>query len=169
MNKHLIIGIITLLALTFLSCQRETSKIVGDYSYKLSGEVSITDEDGTVTHHFVHRTGQMNILKDKSRKNGYIITMNEMNGGGYVVPAVLRGDTLAIEQHEFTTSLITSDGISLIDNDNTPTVVYRVSAVGGGRKTDNILIIRESWQGGQSGNPFVRLKAPEMTIIAEMN
>ena len=150
-------------------CDRDKSAFTGDYSYKLSGEVAITGEDGEVTYHLIHRNGQMNILKNKSQKGKYIITMNEMNGSGYVVSAVLQGDTLVIEPHEFTTSLITSDGISLIDEDNTATIVYRVNAAGSGRKTDNILIMREHWQGQQSGNPVVRLYAPEITIIAERN
>ena len=150
-------------------CDRDKSAFTGDYSYKLSGEVAITGEDGEVTYHLIHRNGQMNILKNKSQKGKYIITMNEMNGSGYVVSAVLQGDTLVIEPHEFTTSLITSDGISLIDEDNTATIVYRVNAAGSGRKTDNILIMREHWQGKQSGNPVVRLNAPEITIIAEKN
>ena len=150
-------------------CDRDKSAFTGDYSYKLSGEVAITGEDGEVTYHLIHRNGQMNILKNKSQKGKYIITMNEMNGSGYVVSAVLQGDTLVIEPHEFTTSLITSDGISLIDEDNTATIVYRGNAAGRGRKTDNILIMREHWQGQQSGNPVVRLYAPEITIIAERN
>ena len=150
-------------------CDRDKSAFTGDYSYKLSGEVAITGEDGEVTYHLIHRNGQMNILKNKSQKGKYIITMNEMNGSGYVVSAVLQGDTLVIEPHEFTTSLITSDGISFIDEDNTATIVYRVNAAGSGRKTDNILIMREHWQGQQSGNPVVRLYAPEITIIAERN
>lgn len=150
-------------------CDRDKSAFTGDYSYKLSGDVAITGDNGEVTHHLVHRNGQMNILKNKSQKGKYIITMNEMNGSGYVVTAALQGDTLVIEPHEFTTSLITSDGISLIDEDNTSSIVYRVQAAGSGRKTENILIMREHWQGQQSGNPAVKLNAPEITIIAEKN
>ena len=160
---------VVIIAVLCTACDRDKSAFTGDYSYKLSGEVAITGENGDVTYHLIHRNGQMNILKDKSQKGKYIITMNEMNGGGYTLSAVIRGDTLEIEPHEFTTSLITSDGISLIDEENTATIVYRVNAAGSGRKTENILIIREHWQGKQSGNPVVRLNAPEITIIAEKN
>ncbi|MBP5563459.1 MAG: hypothetical protein J6X51_05445 [Bacteroidales bacterium] len=168
-NKRVIISMLAIVMFVAAGCDRDKSAFTGDYSYKLSGEVAITGEDGEVTYHLIHRNGQMNILKNKSQKGKYIITMNEMNGSGYVVSAVLQGDTLVIEPHEFTTSLITSDGISLIDEDNTATIVYRVNAAGSGRKTDNILIMREHWQGQQSGNPVVRLYAPEITIIAERN
>jgi len=169
MYKHLIIGLACILSLTLLSCQRESRQIVGDYSYKLSGEVAITGEDGDVTYHLIHRNGQMNILKDRSQDNEYIITMNEMNGSGYTLSANQSDDELLIAPHTFTTTVITSDGISLIDLDNSATIVYRVTASGSGKKSDDILIIKEHWQGEQSGNPTVRLSAPEITIIAEKN
>lgn len=168
-NKSVIISMLAIVMFVAAGCDRDKYTFTGDYSYKLSGEVAITGENGDVTYHLIHRNGQMNILKDKSQKGKFIITMNEMNGGGYTLSAVMRGDTLEIEPHEFTTSLITSDGISLIDQDNTSSIVYRVQAAGSGRKTENILIMREHWQGQQSGNPVVRLNAPEITIIAEKN
>ena len=169
MYKHLIIGLVCLLSLTLLSCQKGSRQIVGDYSYKLSGEVAITDDDGDVSYHLIHRYGQMNILRDRSRDNDYIITMNEMNGSAYTLSANQSDDELLIAPHTFTTTVITSDGISLIDLDNSATIVYRVTASGSGKKNDNILVIKEHWQGQQSGNPAVRLNAPEITIIAEKN
>lgn len=169
MYKHLIIGLACILSLTLLSCQRESQQLPGDYSYKLSGEVALTDANGEVTYHLVHRNGQMNILRDKSQKSRYLITMNEMNGGAYTLTAEQSGDSIRILPHEFCTNIITSDGISILDQDETPSLVYRVTAAGSGRSNDNILIIKEFWQGGQSGNPSMRLNAPEITIIAEKN
>ena len=82
-------------------CDRERGALTGDYSYKLSGEVVLTNADGEVTYRLIHRNGQMNILKDKSQKSRYIITMNEMSGGCYTMTAELRGDSLLIDQHTF--------------------------------------------------------------------
>jgi len=41
--------------------------------------------------------------------------------------------------------------------------------MGIGLLNEDILIIRESWMGHQSGNSAVVLNGPEMTIIAEKN
>ena len=175
MYKHLIIGIIGVLSLTLFACQRESMRITGDYSYKLSGEVAIMDEDGEVTFHLIHRNGQMNILKDKSQKGKYIITMNEMNGGGYTLSAGLDGDNLTLETHTFSTNILSSNGLPDIDpdinfnDDDITSGVYRVTASGNGIRNGNMLILKERWDGYQSGNPNVRLNGMEMNIIAEKN
>ena len=63
------------MAVLCTACDRDRQALTGDYSYKLSGEVALTDEDGAVTYRLIHRNGQMNILRDKSDKDRYIITM----------------------------------------------------------------------------------------------
>ena len=100
MKKILISACVLLTAFLLTTCNRDVNNLTGDYSYKLSGEVIITDDDGDETHHFIHRNGQMNVLKDKSRKSGLVITMNEMNGGCYTLLAELQGDTIVLQPHQ---------------------------------------------------------------------
>ena len=171
MHKHLIIGIIGILLLTLPSCQRGLKQFTGDYSYKLSGEVKLTDSDGETTYRLLHRNGQMNILRDKSDSHRYIITMNEMNGGCYTMNATLDGENLQISQHEFVTNVLSTNGfpdIDIIDNEE-PSIVYHVTASGNGKRNGDILIIKEVWKGNQSGNPGATLRGTEMTIVAEKN
>ena len=173
MHKHLIFGIIGILLLTLFSCQRGLKQFTGDYSYKLSGEVQLTDADGTVSYRLIHRNGQMNILRDKSRKSAYIVTMNEMNGSCYTMNAELNGDHLQINQHEFATNILSTNGLPDLDidlgQDEDPSIVYRVTASGEGNRNGDILIITEVWNGHQSGETHSRLYGSEMTIIAERN
>ena len=173
MHKHLIIGILGILLLTLPSCQRGLKQFTGDYSYKLSGEVQLTNADGTVSYRLLHRNGQMNILKDKSVKGRYLITMNEMNGGCYTMNAELNGNHLQISQHQFATNILSTNGLPDLDIDlgqeEDPSLVYRVTASGEGDCTGDILIIKEVWRGNQSGNPEATLLGTEMTIIAEKN
>ena len=135
------------MAVLCTACNRDRQALTGDYSYKLSGEVELTDEDGAVTYRLIHRNGQMNILRDKSDKDRYIITMNEMTGGCY--------PDLNIDLD--------------LNQDEEATIVYRISAAGSGTVNGNILILREVWNGTQSGNSSVTISGPEMTIIAEKN
>ena len=155
------------------ACWREVNTITGDYSYKLSGEVALTDEEGVVTYRLIHRNGQMNILKDKADKSKYIITMNEMSGGCYTMTAELRGDSLLIDPHSFNTNILSTNSIPDIDIDldqeDDATIVYRISAAGGGIVNGEMLILNEVWTGSQSGNSTATLNGPEMTIIAEKN
>ena len=171
MYKYLLIGIIGILSLALLSCQQGGHSLTGDYSYKLSGEVKLTDTNGEVTYRLLHRNGQMNILKDKSVKGRYLITMNEMNGGCYTMTAKLNGDNLIIDQHEFSTNIISTNMIPDIDliDEEEPTMVYHITASGSGNRNGEILIITETWTGNQSGTPGDMLSGAEMTIIAEKN
>jgi len=151
------------------SCNKEGRRLTGDYSYKLSGEVVLTDADGQTTHHLVHRNGQMNIRKDKSQKTKYIITMNEMGGIGYTMTADMRGDSLRIDRHTFSSNILSTTSLPSIGDNDDHSIVYQITSMGIGFLNDDILIIRESWMGHQSGNNAVILNGPEMTIIAEKN
>lgn len=150
-------------------CDRDKRSITGDYSYKISGEVELTDADGGVSYRLIHRNGQMHILKDKSQKSKYILTLNEMNGGCYTVPATLHGDSLILEMHTFNTNILSSNGLPDFDQEDNPSLVYRVTASGGGVINGDMLMLTERWDGHQSGNPHATLKGMEMNIIAEKN
>ena len=164
---------IIVIAVLFSACDRDRQALTGDYSYKLSGEVALTDEEGAVTYRLIHRNGQMNILKDKSDKSKFIITMNEMSGGCYTMTAELRGDSPVIDPHSFNTNILSTNSIPDIDIDldqeDDATIVYRISAAGGGIVNGEMLILNEVWTGSQSGNSTATLNGPEMTIIAEKN
>ncbi len=166
---------IIVMAVLCTACDRDRQALTGDYSYKLSGEVALTDADGAVTYRLIHRNGQMNILRDKSDKDRYIITMNEMTGGCYTMNAALHGDSLLIDSHSFNTNILSTSSIPDLNidldlnQDEEATIVYRISAAGSGTVNGNILILREVWDGTQSGNSSVTISGPEMTIIAEKN
>ena len=165
-----ILWILVSVALIFMSCNRETKQFTGNYSYKLSGEVSIVNEDGNLSYRLVHKNGQMNILEDKSQPNRLIITMNEMNGGCYTIPATVKGDSIVFLPYEFSTNILISDsGPDLFSGDNTLSIVYAIRASGGGRLNDDILMVDEQWEGHQSGNDAILLNGPKMKIIAERN
>jgi len=168
MNKNIILTTL-LAALMLLSCQKDTRKLAGDYNYKLSGEVELRDAEGEVTYQLIHRIGQMQILRDKSQKSKYLITMNEMNGGGYTMTAELRGDSLLLDEHTFSTNVLSSSWLPNLNQDETPSLVYRVTATGGGTFRDGSLILRETWTGSQSGAPTSTINSLEMNIIAEKN
>lgn len=168
MNRK-IFWILVSVTLIITSCNREIKQFTGNYSYKLSGEVSIVDDDGEVSYRLVHKNGQMNILEDKSQPNRLIITMNEMNGGCYTIPATVKGDSIVFLPYEFSTNILISDSPDLFSDDDTPSIVYAICASGGGQLNDDILMIDEQWSGHQSGNDAVLLNGPKMKIIAERN
>ena len=57
-------GLLILATLFLTACNGDKFSFTGDYSYKLSGEVKLTDTDCETTFRLIHRNGQMNILRD---------------------------------------------------------------------------------------------------------
>jgi len=167
MKKSIIF--ISVMLVLFVSCQRELKPYLGDYSYKLSGEVTITDTAGNVSYHLIHRNGQMSILEDKTASSSVLITMNEMNGACYTISATVKGDSLILAPHEFNSNLLTQEGTSIFNSENSASLVYRITASGCGILNESTLMLDEAWNGYQSANEGVLLSAPQMKIIAKKN
>ena len=147
-----------------VSCQRGTRSLLGDYSYKISGEVTITSDDGEVTHLMVNKRGQMNILRDHISDGHVTITLNESTGGAYYCSALVKGDSLIVEPHSFSTNIITGDNINPLQENSS--LVFSIVASGKGIHNGNILLIEEQWSGTQGAQ---RLEGSKMLLLAEKN
>lgn len=168
MRNIIIFSMVTFL-MAFTSCHREVAPFLGDYSYKLSGEVAVTDAEGATSYHLLHRNGQMNILEDKANPSRLLITMNEMNGACYTMTATVKGDSLFVEPYEFNINILTQEGTSIFDSESTSSLVYRITSSGCGMLNGKMLVLDEQWNGYQSGDNRIGIAGPEMRIIAEKN
>lgn len=165
MKKILIIcTLATAMLLCCVSCQRGTRSLLGDYSYKISGEVTITSDDGEVTHLMVNKRGQMNILRDYISDGHVTITLNESTGGAYYCSALVKGDSLIVEPHSFSTNIITGDNINPLQENSS--LVFSIVASGKGIHNGDILLIEEQWSGTQGAQ---RLEGSKMLLLAEKN
>ncbi|MBO7648423.1 MAG: hypothetical protein J6S48_03580 [Bacteroidales bacterium] len=168
MKKILIIcTLATAMLLCCVSCQRGARSILGDYSYKISGEVTITTENGEVTHLMVNKRGQMNILRDYISDGRVTITLNESTGGAYYCSALVKGDSLFVDPHSFSTNIITGESINPWEEDHS--FVFSITASGKGIHNGDIILIEERWSGTQSSNDAERLEGGKMLLLAEKN
>lgn len=150
--------------LLFNSCNR-VSHYTGDYSYKLSGEIQITDNLGVVHSSYVTQRGQMNILRDRDGDAGdVIVTINVMDGGTYSFEATIDKGNIDFDAHSFLSEF------SALDQDiPLAKSLYRVNASGEGTLNDNIMIIEEQWRGTCVDDDSKILRANNISIIAEKN
>lgn len=168
MKKNLLtILLATIILLGNISCQRGTRSLLGDYSYKISGEVTITSDNGEVTHLMVNKRGQMNILRDHISDGHVTITLNESTGGAYYCSALVKGDSLIVEPHSFSTNIITGENINPLEEDHS--YVFSIAASGKGVHNGDIILIEEQWSGTQSSNDAQRLEGGKMLLLAEKN
>jgi len=166
MKRYYVIIITCLLSMLFVSCNRNEHQFAGDYSYKLSGELTVVEEDGSSSYVMVHKNGQMHILEDKTKRGQVIITLNEMNGGAYTLTARVKGDSLLLNPYEMSTNLLTAQSLPLNDDNS---IVCRFHVTGKGVRNGDMLMLEEQWDGYQSGNTGIRMTGMEMTLLAERN
>lgn len=167
MKKNLLtILLATIILLGNISCQRGTRSLLGDYSYKISGEVTITSDNGDVTHLMVNKRGQMNILRDYISDGHVTITLNESTGGAYYCSALVKGDSLIVEPHSFSTNIITGENINPLEEDRS--YVFSIVASGKGIHNGDIILIEEQWS-GRSSDDLQQLEGGKILLLAEKN
>lgn len=169
MDKQIILVVLVVIINLCTSCNREVNRFLGDYSYKLSGEVAVENQNGEVSYRLVSKSGQMNVLKDhaSSASNRVLVTMNEVGGSCYTFFGTVSDNMIKIDPYSFSTNIITSDNTILGENNNSR--VFQINASGSGYLNGDILIVDEQWDGSQSGNANIRIRGEKMTILAERN
>ena len=168
MKKNIVFCILTVAVLLGgTSCQRGFRSLLGDYSYKISGDVTVTDDDGNVTHLMVNKRGQMHILKDHLSDGRVTITLNESSGGAYYCSALVKGDSLIVDPHSFSTNIVTSENINLFQGSNS--LVFNITASGRGVRNGDIILIEEQWSGTQASNDNRQIEGCRMLLLAERN
>ncbi len=160
-----------LLVLLCSSCQREVKKYVGDYSYKTSGVITITEEDGTESQQLISKNGQMNIRQDNTSDdaNRVMITMNEMSGTSRITYGTIADGVLTFDPNSFETSFSIDSGSTIFGTEQYYTYIFHIDATGTGHLTDDILTISEQWTGYQRDNENIRLSANYITTLAIQN
>ncbi len=168
MKKNLILCILTAaLLIGGTGCQRGVRSLLGDYSYKISGDVTVTDDDGNVTHLMVSKRGQMHILNDRLSDGRVTLTLNESGGGAYYCSALVKGDSLIVDPHTFSTNILSSENLNPLQ-ENTSTV-FVIMASGKGIHNGDIILIEEQWSGTQASNDNRQLEGCRMLLMAERN
>ena len=167
MKKIYLYAGVLLTVLLMTACNKDVKKITGDYSYKLSGVVHFEDADGNQTIILASKRGQMNIMADKNGKKGdIVVTFNEMNGGAYSCTGKVEGDSIIFNPYEFSTRFSSADSVAdLIQLGH----VYTVQSRGRGVIHDQIILMEEHWIGRPENGDMVRMKADQITLLAEEN
>jgi hypothetical protein len=171
--KRLLLFICSACLLT--SCNKGMKSIAGDYSYKVSGEVRLITPrllDSTrydTTYQIVTQRGQMDVHIDKQQKDSrLIVTLNESSGGIHTLYATVSGDSILFDPADLSMAihLLSASGST---SSNTLSSVYQVAVEGSGIANDDMLLIRQTWNGRRTSDSTATLYAPKMTFIAEKN
>ena len=158
MKRILLFCFVLLVCMT--ACQKNVQHFTGDYSYKISGSVTVEGLIDEYDKMLTPRIGQMNIVRVNDSKTRVMITMNESGGRAYVCYGTVSGNRLTIEPYTFTAE------VSL---NATETGVYDVNAYGDGELTDDMLVIHQVWQGVKTTDEDVVFQGNDILIVAKQN
>jgi hypothetical protein len=120
MKKQLFIAIAALMA--FSSCQKSGMHLFrGDYSYKTSGSVTLTeilsdgdtDEPVSFTVNLLNEIGQLEINALGNEKDSLLVVMNTMGGEVVVTHAFCDGREIFLKDFTKNTLLFSGDSITL--------------------------------------------------------
>lgn len=159
MKRNLFLCLMVMILLS--SCQKEVRKFEGDYSYKISGSITVITEDSSYVRLLENKIGQMNIVPVKDDDSRVMITMNESAGRVDVLYGTVSGNQLTLDPYSFSmTELLGVD----------ETGIYSFTASGKGELTDDMLIIREQWNGKKlNEDTETTLKGDDIVIVAQRN
>ncbi len=142
------------------ACQKNVQHFTGDYSYKISGSVTVEGLIDEYDKMLTPRIGQMNIVRVNDSKDRVMITMNESGGRAYVCYGTVSGNQLDISSYSFVTDM---------NLNATESGVYLVDAFGSGELTDDMLVIHQVWNGVKTNNEDVVFKGNDILIVAKRN
>lgn len=162
--------ILSLFIWFFTACSTKSNSFLGTYSFKLSGEVTFTQDEALISHNLVSKTGQLTILKDHTTKDAkhVLLVLNEMNGSGYTIHGTIHDNRITLEPYDFSTHILHKESTSILD-DNNGSLVCQIHASGNGFFNDSVLIIEEQWTGHPSDDPTTTLNASKITLLAKKN
>lgn len=162
-----------LVTLLCASCKKEIKPFLGEYSYKVSGQVClITPQllDETLydtTYQVISHIGQMHIMPDNNLGgNNLLVTMSEMNGAVNTIHATVKNDSIFFDPYEFATTLSFT---SAIGSSTTLKHVYQVKTAGKGIVNDEMILMEQQWTGYRTEDYSATLYGPKMSIVAEEN
>jgi hypothetical protein len=168
----LLIAIITAISLT--SCHKSGAKLfVGDYSFKTSGEISITAEaeidssnifiPAILNVDLSHDIGQLNISTANKKDDQVIVVINYMNGD--VVTTTGTCDENTIRLDKFQRNTLPVSVTTLLSNN------YRISVSATGRIYDDNMIVFDMTYKGKAtvGSVTFNVSDKNIQMVAYRN
>lgn len=137
MKTRIVFAALLLGAVLLCGCRKDTSgKIIGSYSYKISGTVTVIETydevEDTLVRKLLPEQGQMHIVSDRGEEGRVKVTFDDLFGDACVTGARIDGHSIVLDP-------LAEKSISIQEDVLTRSVT--VNFTGSGEKFDNMLII----------------------------
>ncbi len=173
MKKSIIFLMTTLAFMALISCQKDADRFVGDYSFKTSGEITLTMETHTDSTDFflpalinlslTNDIGQLNISHDDEKSDRVTAVINYMNGDVIVTSGSCDGKTIQLDEYR---RQIIPVSVNPLLTDN-----FYVKVKASGQIYDNNMIIFDMTYKGKAtiGPATFNIKDKDVRMVAYRN
>ena len=142
MKQRFLTILISLLSLLFTGCQEQVRAIVGTYSYKISGQVTVDDE----TKALPEEIGAMDLLRVDA--TNAILTFNALKGPVYTAEAEINNNEIDLFTFERNITIGLND--------------YHIFVTGTGTVHDNTIIFTLDYTGND-------ISSDQVTLLCKKN
>ena len=171
--KRRYLSLLAILAiLTLTSCHKSGVRLFeGDYSFKTSGEISISVEGqidstdinipATLDISLANEVGQLNICSSEKKNDNVVVVLNYLNGDVVVTSGTCNGNT--IELSTFQRNVLPVSVSSLLSN-------FSILVSGNGQMYDDMIIFDMTYKGKASiGTVSYKIKGKDVKMVAYRN
>ena len=162
--------LLVIVAASLTSCHKGgTHLFAGDYSFKTSGEVSITAQNGSnvvpaeLNINLANTVGQLNISADNNDNDKVIVVINNLNGDVFTTTGSCEGKNIEID--EFQCNTLPFSVTTLFSGD------YKVKVSASGQIYDDNMIVFDVFCNGSAtvGSITYKVKDKNITMVAYRN
>ncbi|MGM9782971.1 MAG: hypothetical protein ACI3ZV_05715 [Paludibacteraceae bacterium] len=142
------------------ACSNDARLLSGDYSYKTSGSVVISTDTEEITYQLPDKIGQLNVVDLKATdKDSVLLVLNEMGGSLTTIYARISADSIELQPYTTTLTITTGKG----------TGTYDITVSGTGIRYDDLIMLRETYDGTLSDDNETTLYSDNIIIVANRN
>ena len=151
---------LSLILIGCCACSNDARLLSGDYSYKTSGSVVVATDTEEVTYQLPDKIGQLNVVDLKATdKDSVLLVFNEMGGNLTTTYARISGDSIELLPYTTTLSITTGSGAG----------TYDITVSGRGMRYDDLIMLRETYDGTLSDDNETTLHSENITTVANRN
>lgn len=151
---------LSLILIGWCACSNDARLLSGDYSYKTSGSVVIATDTEEVTYQLPDKIGQLNVVDLKATdKDSVLLVFNEMGGNLTTTYARISDDSIELLPYTTTLSITTGSGAG----------TYDITVSGTGMRYDDLIMLRETYDGTLSDDNKTTLHSENITTVANRN
>jgi hypothetical protein len=161
--QYLLWSLVCASALSLTACSEPVQPFLGDYSYKVTGDVVIND---SIITPLTDKIGSLNVIHiDDST---VLLTLNELDGGIYTTRGHVNNQHIVIDPFKYNVTIQSEQTNDILQRPTPTLTTYATDVTGKATRYDHTLLFELNYQGTSlSGNN--KIVGNQIIMVAKKN